>query len=260
MNFHTPRQLVSAHHFDAEDKYWALCEDPSMFLGAIASILDRLSSKSGEQPHFASAQNIFAIPKFLEDTYSDIIIWYKLRHLTEKFTSDIIISPQSTSRRAFIRLLPILHALIPPNRRGTSAGEEQQAPKECSSNSIAPDEKWVDLYLNMLDDSECHTRSAFNNRNESAIGKLFLVLELARQMRLHEPRMWQLYREHEYKEEVMAVPSPLDTIHDASEIHGNICDLIDSPAAKFMYPTHHLTNDAKLERWIASEQSETANF
>ncbi|KAF3057297.1 hypothetical protein GL218_05982 [Daldinia childiae] len=108
LDFHQLQQLLLAHHFDAEENFWALREDPSFFADAISDITRHLRSKEPQERDSDMSQHVFAIRKTLRDTYGDIVIWRELelrvaelakesRNPSEELASQGLLNPRKTA-------------------------------------------------------------------------------------------------------------------------------------------------------------------
>ncbi|KAI0853366.1 hypothetical protein F5Y00DRAFT_257391 [Daldinia vernicosa] len=261
------QQLVAAHHFDAEDNFWALREDPGFFAEAISDITRYLHGDDDEKPQerdlvIMSRHHVFAVRKTLRDTYGDVVIWRELEVRIAELDKEVKMPSEKLPRKtALFRLKDCLmytiqyfasqlesFAIEIETQEGFTAS---YALHDCIADSRGD----VDSSISLVSDIEtilkndAYLRSYILPATAKTLEKLFVACESLRQLRLYQPYTPGLWSDDG---ECSSIELPvLDTIFKASEIDkGIIFDLISPLQPAFAFPVYesHIcaTTEAKL--------------
>ncbi|KAI1657630.1 hypothetical protein F4813DRAFT_396151 [Daldinia decipiens] len=254
-DLHQLQQLVSAHHFDAEESFWALREDPDFFADAILDITRHLRDEEPQERDLVMSRHVFAVRKTLRDTYGDIVIWRELelriaelakesKNSFEKLTSQGLLSP---CEAALFRLKDFLMYTIQYFASQLEAFAIEIETQEGFTVSyalhdcIADSRNDVNLSISLVGDVEtiltkdAYLRSYILPAVTKTLEKLFVACESLRQLRLYQPYIPGLWRNDGECNTQLPV---LDTIFKASEVDKCIFDLVYPLQPTFAFPVY----------------------
>ncbi|KAI2777526.1 hypothetical protein F4815DRAFT_481069 [Daldinia loculata] len=264
IDFRQLQQLVSAHHFDAEENFWALREDPGFFADAISGITGYLHDKRPQERDLVISRHVFAVRKTLRDTYGDIIIWRDLElRIADRLVQESKM-PSEKKLAALFRLKDFLMYAIQYFASQLEAFAIEIETQEGFTVSyalhdcIADSRNDVDLSVSLVSDVEAilkkdaYLRSYILPAVTTTLEKLFVACESLRQLRLYRPYIPGLWS----SDGGCSIQLPvLDIIFKASEIDKGIFDLIHPLQPTFACLVYENRSHDTTELYLTAEQN-----
>ncbi|OTA86432.1 hypothetical protein M434DRAFT_15834 [Hypoxylon sp. CO27-5] len=278
INFRQLHRLVSAHRSDAEDRFWALREDPAFFSEAIRGIMAIFLS-GGKVP-VTPNQLTSSVQRLLGTTYGDIVLWDELESLLEK-----IIELQIPSKKLTLRV------------RYESYKATFDRLKDFTEDALEYFVSQINFFTKIQFNTTVESAGATTTlieeferiiganpriKNEltetlkRGLGNLFLVDEVSRQLILHQPSPRELCHGGDFPTTLEDIdgdkPFPatnyrrrrgsknktaselLATISRASKISSDIYDTVKPLKNKNPYPIYKPMSPAKADGCIMLEK------